>query len=127
MVEVTLQWVVLAVYPASTAVFWLLYLFCWGPVTKILLSSRRADLTTASCIQSMCWRANCNSCLHTFVVVLMLVPLLASDTVMWEHRLHPHVNAVGHAAMSVSLVPCPAPLSPTQTSTSNLHPNLSPA
>ena len=102
--EFKLQWVVLAVYPAATAAFWVLYAFCWGPLTQRVLSPRRAKLTTSSSLQSMCWRANCNSCLHTWLVVLLLVPVLASDDAMWEQRLHPHVNMVGHAAMSLSLV-----------------------
>jgi hypothetical protein len=102
--KVELQWVVLGVYPASTALYWLLYLRLWAPITRRVFVARKAKLDRWSALQHACFYANANSCLHTGVVVVLLVVMLASDDELWHERLHPHNNNIGHAAMSFSLV-----------------------
>ena len=110
--RVELRWVVLGVYPVSTAFFWLLYLKVWAPFTVWLLASRQKTLERWSPLQHACFYANANSVLHTYLVVILLVAMLASDDGIWSERLHRHSNDLGHAAMSFSLVRPPCCVSP---------------
>ena len=101
------EWPLYTVYPASTLLFWLLYFRGWDPLTKLLLRRcggpvrRYGQLTS---ISGRCWRANCNACLHSFTVVLLLVVMFCADGGdLWSRRLRPYYSPWGYSAMCVSL------------------------
>ena len=103
--EVDPDWLVFGcTYPTCSLLFWALYFFVWDRVSPLCLSLRsRKVYGNHSTLQRMCWKANCNSCVHAFVVVALLVAALGSDAALREPDLHPHDSVLGHTAMSFSL------------------------
>ena len=104
---IRLEWPIYTVYPASTLLFWLLYFRGWDPLTKLLLRrcggplQQYGQLTT---ISGRCWRANCNACVHSFIVVLLLIIMFCADGGdLWSRRLRPYYSPWGYSAMCVSL------------------------
>ena len=99
------EWRIILVYPIATGSFWTLYLVGWTRLSKGLLKghAKRAHGNLSS-LSDRFWRANCNSCLHSMLVVLLLFLMFASDGgPLWTRRIEPYYNPFGYSAVCVSL------------------------
>jgi hypothetical protein len=98
-------WPVVSVYPIATVSFWMLYFFGWTPISQRLLKGRAArSHAQLSSLSNRFWRANCNSCLHSVLVVLLLLLMFATDDgELWTERIQPYYNPYGYSAICVSL------------------------
>ena len=96
------RWPLYTVLPISSAIFWVSYWLLWDVVAH-RSSHLKADFERLSPLSRMCFRANCNSALHTYTVVVLLLWVLMSDGSLWSTRLSQHYNPVGYAAMCITL------------------------
>ena len=98
-------WPLVSVYPIATVTFWFLYSVGWTHISKGLLRGRAKQAHgRLSALSDRFWRANCNSCLHAVLVVLLLLVMFATDDGrLWTRRIEPYYNPFGYSAVCVSL------------------------
>ena len=95
------HWPVQTVLPLASALFYLGYFVLWDPLLRRF--GPRAEYERLAPVGRMCFRANCNSIVHTYVVVVLLCWMLATDATLLTTRLEQHYNPIGYAAMCVTL------------------------
>jgi len=98
--DVRVQWPLYTVLPVLIFFFWTAYFRVWD-----CLFRRYTRYDQINRIGKMCFRANCNSAVHSYSVVLLLVAVLATDETIasGNQRLHPHYNVIGYIAMCITL------------------------
>lgn len=97
----TVHWPLYTICPISAAGFYAGYFFVWDALLHRFGPTQYASLGS---IAQRCFCANCNSLLHTYAVVLLLLWVIATDeTLRTSGRLSPHYNGVGYSAMCVTL------------------------
>jgi len=99
-VPVESRWPLYTVLPASCCFFYCGYFFLWDRLARSFGPKSYHGLPALS---KMCFRANCNSMVHTSTVVILLIVMLASDSTVHTRRLQQHYNPVGFSAMCVTL------------------------
>ena len=95
------HWPAYTVLPASTAFFYLGYFCFWDALLRRCLPSAEYERLTP--LAHMCLRANCNSLVHTYAVVLLLGSMLATDSELYTTRIAQHYNPIGYTAMCITL------------------------
>lgn len=99
-VPVESRWPLYTVLPASCCFFYCGYFLLWDRLARRFGPKSYRGLPALS---KMCFRANCNSMVHTTTVVILLIVMLASDSTVHTRRLQQHYNPVGFSAMCVTL------------------------
>lgn len=99
--ELRPKWPLYIVCPAATLIFWVMYLWGWRWVTRLKLRDKYDSMAP---MNQRCWRANCNSFVHTWCVVGTLAGAFASDSDLTGMRtLHQHYSEPGYIALCISL------------------------
>ena len=93
------HWPLYTVLPGTAAFFYIAYFFVWDR----LLRKTVHVYAKLSPLEQSCLRANCNSLLHTYSIVILLCWALSSDPMLWSSRVQQHYNAIGYSAMCVTL------------------------
>ena len=99
--QIEAHWPLYTILPASSFFFATGYLFVWDRIARSRCGPEQYEKLNH--MNQMCFRANCNSLIHTYVVVVMLIWVLATDSTIWTQRLVPYYSPVGYSAMCITL------------------------